>query len=211
MTDEQKMRIEEFDDGEAPVPHDTLLDNCAKFLNTVLPGKNVISEAEAKRFLPLFNHTEFSKLSEEHIQALTTEYQMRFSMYHPLKVIASNVIDNSPEGVFWPADDKHHKLIAELPPVFKQVVDIGSLGGNASDLMTMFMNTTRNATPMNDRTNVVKDAIIEAIRRANDGTYTEEQKKQYAEKINAIEQGTVDKPKQTVEEDDADTGGMLWE
>lgn len=187
MSKESEARMAAFDDGKEAVKHDDLQDLCAQFLNTVLPGKNVISEHQAKHFLPLFNKEEFAKLSESQIEKLTSEYQMTFSMYHPLKVIASGEYDNSPNGVFWPVSGKHHKLIIELPPVFRSVTEIGSLGGNVSDLMTMFMNTTRNATPMNDRTNLVKDAIIAAIRRANNGQYTDEQQRAYAEQVNKIE------------------------
>ena len=48
MTPEQERRMREFDDGEGAKPHDTLLDSCSQFLNEVLPGKNVITEHEAK-------------------------------------------------------------------------------------------------------------------------------------------------------------------
>ena len=206
MTPEQEQRMEAFNDGEAAKPHDTLLDSCAKFLTEVLPGKNVITEVEAKHFLPLFNKEMFKKLSEDQVQKLTSEYQMKFSMYHPLKIISYGEYDDSPAGVYWPGDKKKHKLITELPPVFKSVIEIGSLGGNASDLMTMFMNTTRSATPLNDRTNLVKDAIISAIRKANAGTYSEEQKRAYAEQVNKIEhkESSEESPSQM-------TDDMEWE
>lgn len=206
MTPEQERRMREFDDGEGAKPHDTLLDSCSQFLNEVLPGKNVITEVEAKHFLPLFNKEMFKRLTEEQLQKLTMEYQMKFSMYHPLKIISYGEYDNSEQGVYWPGDKKKHKLITELPPVFKSVVEIGQLGGNASDLMTMFMNTTRSATPMNDRTGIVKDAIVAAIRKANSGTYTDEQKRAYAEQVNKIEhhESSEESPAQMTED-------MEWE
>lgn len=208
MNEEAKARMAAFDDGQDAAKHDDLQNLCAQFLNTVLPGKNVISEHQAKHFLPLFNKEEFAKLSEKQIEDLTSEYQMTFSMYHPLKVIAAGEYDNSPKGVFWPVSGKHHKLIIELPPVFRSVTEIGTLGGNVSDLMTMFMNTTRNATPMNDRTNVVKDAIIAAIRKANQGQYTDEQQRAYAEKVNDIENHVEKSDK---EETSSVMSDMEWE
>lgn len=208
MNEEAKARMAAFDDGQAAVKHDDLQDLCAQFLNTVLPGKNVISEHQAKKFIPLFNKEEFSKLSESQLEKLTSEYQMTFSMYHPIKVIASGEYDDSPKGVFWPVSGKHHKLIIELPPVFRSVTEIGALGGNVSDLMTMFMNTTRNATPMNDRTNVVKDAIIAAIHRANAGQYTDAQQREYAEKVSSIENHETESK---AEEQGSVMSDMEWE
>lgn len=207
-TEEQKARLERFDDGASLNDHDTLQDACAQFLNTILPGKNVINEVTAKKFLPLFNREMFSKLSKDEATALAEEYQYRFSMYHPIKIISSGEYDNSPAGVFYPVDEKHHKLIAELPPVFRSVTEVGQLGGNASDLMVMFMNTTRNATPVNDRTNIVKDAIIEAIRRVNAPAHTDDAQRAYADQVNAIEQK---KDNVASAHEESSTDGMEWE
>ena len=61
---------------------------------------------------------------------------------------------------------------------------------------------------MNDRTNVVKDAIIAAIRKANQGQYTDEQQRAYAEKVNDIENHVE---KSDNEETSSVMSDMEWE
>lgn len=207
---EKQKAQQAFDDGTPPPKRDALLDACSQFLNTVLPAKNVILDYEWRTFKPLFNSDEFNKLSPDQIDMLVNKYYMRFSMQHPI-VIISNEYDD--EGVFYPADGHRHKKLQELPPVFRSVLTINSLGGNATELVTMFMNTTRNQTPINDRTNLVKEAMIAAIKKANKGILDDEAAaKAYAEQVKAIEDTQIQPTKQVNEDTIAGfTDDMPWE
>ena len=111
-----------------------------QFLNSIEAGKNVILESEWAKYLPLFQKSALSELSNEAATKLAAEYNYKFSPYEPITVISQEL---DPNGVVYTGfrynesdirvgDGQKHKVVAIYPARFRKLKTINALGPERS-------------------------------------------------------------------------------
>lgn len=158
---------------------------CTGFLAAQIPESNIVPEAEFSKYIPLFNRDKSNELGEEAITDLTVEYRGRFSLQHPIKIISAEIVDKSDkDAVYYAADKKYHKVVLELPPVFRPLKTLNDLGGRVPSLIDALMTTSARKDKLNLGGIDYCKEVEQAMRLAN----PESDKAKYIQQLRASEE-----------------------
>lgn len=140
---------------------DDLFRQCREFLAIETPETNIVFVEEFMRFMPLFNKELFDKMEPKDVEMLGREYNSRFSMQHPIKIITR---EEDPNGIYHPATRKRYKLNQTIPAMFRRVSTLNNLGKKIPTLMNAFMNaSTTSSGPFDHRKEQYAHAIADAV------------------------------------------------
>ena len=130
--------------------------------------RNVVTVNEFSKYIPLFDKEKMSKMSPEDISALSHDYNQRFSIYYPIRVIDPNVIDND-KGFVWAAGDGlKHKVVHFIRARLRKLNTVDVLGSDAGDIASSCMFNARNSNnPFDTRLSDYSDAIGKMVVMAN--------------------------------------------
>lgn len=116
---------------------------CSNYLKSQIPEGNIVLESDFSRYIPLFNKEQNDALGKEAVTELATEYRGRFSLQHAIKIISAEVVDQpSEDAAFYAQDKKYHRVVLELPPMFRPLKTLNELGPRVPTLIDALMTTT---------------------------------------------------------------------
>lgn len=187
------------------------------FLEQYIPQKNTVSVEDFQKYMPLFNKALFKSLDEDAARKLSYEYAQRFSLQHPIHIVDSKELD--PDGVIYPPDGRHHKVLLTLPPKIRSMEAVNKLGGDIVKVAAECLANTRSTgNPFDNRGDYYADQLARIVGLANKERRGQQDAsfKKYADAILHKEESTpkpVDTKPQESSHNDDDPEGLdaEWE
>ena len=193
---------------------DDLIKQCRAFLAAKIPISNVVFADEFSKYMPLFNKDANADQSHaDELKELNKEYFGRFSPQHPIQILSR---EHDPQGVMHPTVHEKFKLLKTIPPVFRTVSSLNSLGEKIPTLINALFNaTTHPSGPFDKRKEQYIHAIAQAVNMAD--AKAGGRKQQEAEFAEMADKLVHDKPaagsapaKPAQEEQSSLSGLSLW-
>jgi len=159
---------------------DDLIRQCREILAAKIPESNVVFVDEFERYMPLFNQELRGEMEENAARALCREFHGRFSLQHPIKILAR---EYDPNGFMHPTYKKRFKLEKEIPAQFRQVSTLNDVGMKVPALINAFFNATAQPSgPFDERKAKYAKAIADAIGLADSkkAVSIQQQRQEYA-------------------------------
>jgi len=136
--------------------------------------RNVVTNSEFAKFMPLFNKEAISRLSDSEKTDLAYEYNQRFNPMEPVRVIDPTKMD--PNGAFWLQDRQRHLVVFTLPPSRPKLLTVNELGPEAAQYAAeMMASASKTAGPFDDRSKEYSKALAGLIDRANKESIAKQQ------------------------------------
>lgn len=133
--------------------------------------RNVITVNEFNKYIPLFDREKMKTMSQDDIAALSHEYNQRFSMFYPIRVIDPTVIDNEKGFVWKNGDGLKHKVVHLIRARLRRLNTVDALGREAGDIASSCMFNARNSNnPFDTRLSEYSSAIGKMVTLANKDT-----------------------------------------
>ena len=151
-----------------PEQFSNLMNMCSEFLKAKIPPSNIVPESEFAEFIPLFNEESIKELGKDGIDKLAKKYRGRFSLQHPIHIISAEQADDTEGDVIKsPHDNKFHRIVITLPPMFRSLRTLNDLGERVPSLIDALMNTVARKDTYMNSTNDYYRGIAEAMSMAN--------------------------------------------
>lgn len=137
--------------------------------------RNTVTQGEFAKYMPLFNRSMLSNLSDAEQKELAYNYNQRFNPFEPVRVIDQTKLD--PNGAFWLEDRQRHLVIFTLPPARPKIKTVNELGPEAAKAAAeMMASAARTAGPFDTRSKEYSAQLAELIDKANSASIAEQQK-----------------------------------
>ncbi len=197
---------------QRPAAYDNdLIKQCKDFLSVEIPASNILFVDEFSKFMPLFNKELFEETPAEVREQLVNEYNSRFSMRHPIKILTRVQDEN---GVFYPDHHAKFKVDQTIPPTFRNVATLNDLGKKVPALINALYNATVHSSgPYDTRKQQYTRAIAEAIVVANDKVgHADKDRKDFNAAASKLvsKQKTQETQKAATTDTDCSTGMFDW-